>query len=46
MLSYVDNVTGYKVPAVAYLDDRGINFDGDYEKALAELKDFKPYWSE
>ena len=46
LLDYVDNVTSYKVPAVAYVDDRGILFDGDYNKALAQIKDFKPYWSE
>lgn len=46
LLDYVDNVTSYKLPAVAYVDDRGIRFDGDYNKALAQIKDFKPYWSE
>lgn len=46
LIMYVDNVTSYKVPATAYIDDRGINFDGDYEKALRKVKDFKPYWKE
>ena len=44
-------LTGAAVPvmigvALAYIDDRGIRFDGDYNKALAQIKDFKPYWSE
>ena len=46
LLSYVDNVTGYKVPAVAYVDDRAITFNGDYAATLKELKNFKPYWKE
>ena len=44
LLTYVDNVTSYKPVALAYIDDRAIQFNGDYNKALAELKQFKPYW--
>ena len=44
LIKYVSNVTSYKVPAVAYIDDRGINFDGDYTNALRQLKMFRPYW--
>ena len=44
LLMYVDNVTSYKPVAVAYIDDRAIQFKGDYNKALTELKQFKPYW--
>ena len=32
-----------KPPAVAYVDDRGINFDGDWSKITTELKDFTPW---
>lgn len=46
LLNYVDNVTSYKVPAVAYIDDRAIQFKGDYQETLEQLKDFKPYWRE
>ena len=46
LLQYVHNVTSYKIPAVAYVDDRGINFNGDYDKVLQELKTFKPHWKE
>lgn len=44
MLDFVDDVTSFKVPAVAYIDDRAVNFDGDYDKTLEQVKDFKPYW--
>ena len=43
---YVADVTNIKVPAVAYIDDRGIQFNGDYNEILEQLKDFKPYWKE
>lgn len=46
LIKYVDNVTSYKIRALAYVDDRGINFDGDYKKVLHELKTFNPYWKE
>lgn len=41
---YVDNVTSMKPPAIAYIDDRAIHFDGDYDQALKQLWGFKPYW--
>lgn len=41
---YVDNVTSLKVPAKVYLDDRGVCFTGDYDKALKEIYNFKTYW--
>ena len=41
---YFYNVTNVKEPAFVYLDDRGINFDGDFEKALDKIQNFKPYW--
>ena len=43
---YVADVTNIKVPAVAYIDDRAIKFKGDYDFALKELENFKPYWKE
>jgi len=46
LLDYVGNVTSIKYPAVAYIDDRGIQFNGDYDKILQELEDFTPYWVE
>ena len=32
-----------KPPAMCYIDDRGVNFDGDWSKITAELKDFTPW---
>jgi len=43
---YVATVTSFKPPAIAYVDDRAIEFKGDYDKTLDELRDFKPYWEE
>lgn len=37
-------VTNRKVPAVAYIDDRAIQFNGSYTQALYEAVNFKPYW--
>jgi hypothetical protein len=42
----VHNVTSYKVPAVAYIDDRGVPFTGDYTETLRQLHTFKPYWQQ
>lgn len=41
---YVARVTNRKVPALIYLDDRAIRFDGDFEKALEEIRSFRPHW--
>ena len=38
-------VTNRKVPAVAYIDDRAIQFNGNYKKVISRLKNFKPYWA-
>lgn len=37
-------ITNEKVPAVAYIDDRAIRFDGNFNETLKELFDFEPYW--
>lgn len=37
-------VTNRKIPAVAYIDDRAIQFNGNYKKVISQLKNFKPYW--
>jgi len=36
-------VTAFKVPAVAYIDDRGWRFSGSWPSA-AELDAFRPWW--
>lgn len=38
-------VTNRKVPAVAYIDDRAIQFNGNYKKVISQLKNFKPCWA-
>lgn len=38
-------VTAHKVSAVAYIDDRAIQFHGSYKKVISQLKNFKPYWA-
>lgn len=36
--SYVENITNIKPPAIAYIDDRAIRFEGDYEDVLAVIE--------
>ncbi len=43
---YVFDVTNIKPPAVAYIDDRGIEFNGNYDIVLKQLEHFQPYWKE
>lgn len=37
-------VTNRKIPAVAYIDDRAIQFNGSYILTIYEALNFKPYW--
>jgi len=41
----VDDCTGVKVPASMYIDDRGINFDGNVAKLRNNIETFIP-WQE
>lgn len=41
---YIKTVTNQKEPAHIYIDDRGIRFDGDYQKLSSEINEFSPYW--
>ncbi|MDD3150471.1 MAG: hypothetical protein PHV68_06520, partial [Candidatus Gastranaerophilales bacterium] len=41
---YIEDVTNKKEPAFAYIDDRGIRFNGNYDKLMSDVKNFKPYW--
>lgn len=43
---YIADITNVKPPAVAYIDDRAIQFNGDYEDTLEQLQNFKVYWEE
>lgn len=37
-------VTNHKVPAVAYIGDRAIRFNGSYIQTIYEAVNLKPYW--
>ncbi len=44
---FIEGVTNSKNRFVSViLDDRAINFDGDFEKAYQAIKNFKPYWKQ
>ena len=46
MLQYVSGVTSTKVPAIVYLDDRGITFNGDFIEAIESILKFKCFWED
>ena len=39
----VDGITGEKIPALVYIDDRAIRFDGKPETLLKQVEGFKPW---
>lgn len=41
---YVAEVTSLKPPALAYVDDRAIQFNGDCGDVLVQLAGFRPHW--
>ncbi len=42
---YISNITNIKNPmSSVFLDDRAINFNGDFAAAYQSIKDFKPHW--
>lgn len=40
---YIDKVSKEKPPAIVYIDDRAICFDGKPEGLLEQIKTFKPW---
>lgn len=40
----VDDVTADKPPAICYIDDRAICFDGHPETLARKIRDFKPWY--
>ncbi|MEK6860403.1 MAG: helix-turn-helix domain-containing protein [Nanoarchaeota archaeon] len=44
LLEYFYLVTNTKLPCFVYLDDRAVQFNGNFGKALEEIRNFKPYW--
>ena len=44
---YFDEITNTKVGALAYIDDRGIHFDGDFDRIKKELSEgFFTHWEQ
>lgn len=41
---FFQEVTNIKIPAYLYIDARCICFNGDYNKILNEIYNFKVYW--
>lgn len=41
---FVENVTNVKLPAYLIIDDRCINFDGDYEKLKNKIEKFEVWY--
>ncbi len=42
--SYFKDVTNVKIPAYIYIDDRAIKFNGDYNKTIKEIENFRVHW--
>lgn len=41
---YIENVTNVKEPAYLIIDDRCINFDGNYDKLRDKIKNFEVWY--
>lgn len=41
---FFTDITNIKKPAYIYIDDRAIQFNGNFEKLLSDIKNFKVYW--
>ena len=41
---YFIDVVNTKHPAYIYIDDRAIKFEGDYNKTLKDIEEFRVYW--
>lgn len=44
LAQYVDKVCKEKPPAICYIDDRAICFDGHPEKLLSQIQQFQPWY--
>jgi hypothetical protein len=43
---YIAYITDHKLPATVYVDDRAVQFSGNFTQTLVEVENFKPYWKE
>lgn len=41
---FISDVTNIKVPAIMIIDDRSINFDGDYDNTLKNIENFNVWY--
>jgi len=41
---YFLEVTNVKGPAILYIDDRALTFNGDFNETLAQVNTFKTFW--
>ena len=41
---FINKITNIKIPAFVHIDDRCINFNGNYQETIEQIKKFKPYW--
>lgn len=44
MLRYIDSISKEKPPAIVYIDDRAIQFDGIANTLLNKIQKFKPWY--
>ncbi len=44
LADFVDEVTDRKPSAHAYVDDRAVCFQGDFDATLARVRSFRPFW--
>ena len=44
LIDYVENVTNVKEPAYLIIDDRCINFNGDYNQLKEKIKNFEVWY--
>ncbi len=43
MSHLIERVSNHKPPAIAYVDDRAVRFNGNYAQTLEDIKE-KPWW--
>ena len=44
LTNHFSEITNIKKPAILQIDDRCINFKGDYTQTLTEIQNFKPWY--
>lgn len=45
IIEYIFNITDKKNPFTSiFIDDRAINFDGNFDKTYNKISKFEPYW--